>query len=380
MPRPFTRAQALENARFLETLRQTGNARLSARSIGRKFSTMFHRRTAHAEFAQGWEAAAAAAHAAFHLGGGRRGPEACPEPRRRRGRKGPCSESEGAPLDPSTALRTDFARDERSGGGASDLGCARQGLSTLRLSSGQASLETNGNEAQRGSPLDATPAAAAGRLQLRFAHKGKLTKTAEQVFLAALSATANVRFSAAAAGASPAAFYRRRRQSEAFAREFRLALRTGWERLEAEALRAGDPASHADDEWREIDPPALPPLTFPQVLQLLHLHQKTTLWGWDQPHRKRRRGESDEVYRARLAAMWACEQRQQREEEAVRRALRYEESGDWRQEDEAPPLPLPPLGLVTGWSRASGRPPHREGEGLFGGWGMEDMKRKLRSG
>jgi hypothetical protein len=123
----------------------------------------------------------------------------------------------------------------------------------------------------------------------------------------------------------------------------------------------------------------MPPLTFPQTLQLLHLHQKTTLWGWDLPHRKRRRGEPWETYTARLGAMWRCEQRQRREDEALRRALRFEDSGDWRYEDEGPPLPLPPLALVTGWSKASGRPPHREGEGLFGGWGISDMKQSRQS-
>ena len=218
-----------------------------------------------------------------------------------------------------------------------------------------------------------------GKLQLRFAHKDKLTRTAEQVFLAALSATANVRLSAAAAGASQAAFYRRRRRDPAFAREFRLALKMGWQRLEAEALRAGDPENHEYAEWRGIEPPALPPLTFAQIIQLLHLHQKTVLWGWDLPHRKRRRGESDEAYSARLAAMWVSEQRQRAEAEAVARAERFEASGSWRMEDEPAPLPLPPLELVTGWSKASGRPPHREGAGLFGGWGMEEMKQSRQS-
>jgi hypothetical protein len=225
-----------------------------------------------------------------------------------------------------------------------------------------------------------------GKLQLRFAHKDRLTKTAEQVFLAALSASANVRLSAAAAGASPKAFYRRRRRDEAFAREYRLALKMGWQRLEAEAVRAAMPESHEDDEWREIEPAAIPPLSFAQVLQLLSFHRKTVELGWDLPHRRRRRGEPWETYTARLGAMWACEQQQRAEADALARAWRYEESGDWRHEEEAPPLPLPPLELVTGWSKASGRPPHREGEGLFGGWGIEDMKealekkRKLGSG
>jgi hypothetical protein len=39
MPRPFTRRQSLQNARFLEALAQTGNARLAAQSLGVHRST-----------------------------------------------------------------------------------------------------------------------------------------------------------------------------------------------------------------------------------------------------------------------------------------------------------------------------------------------------
>jgi hypothetical protein len=65
------------------------------------------------------------------------------------------------------------------------------------------------------------------------------------------------------------------------------------------------------------------------------------------------------------------------DEEAVARAARFEETGSWRREDEAEPPPLPPLELVTGWSKASGRAPHHEGVAMFGGWRIADMERKL---
>ncbi|MDP8994378.1 MAG: hypothetical protein M3N07_05240, partial [Pseudomonadota bacterium] len=191
-----------------------------------------------------------------------------------------------------------------------------------------------------------------GRLQLRPAHKGKLTKAAEQAFLAALCATANIRLSAAAAGASPAAFYRRRRQSRAFAREFRLALEMGYERLEAAALIAALPESHADDAWRSAEPPPIPPMSFGQAFQLLCLHEKSVRQQWDRPHRRRRRGESEQAYVERLRAMWVYQKAREAEDEALRRAGRYEETGSWRLEDEPPPPELPPLELVTGWSRA----------------------------
>jgi hypothetical protein len=341
MPYPFTRRQTFENEAFLDGLRRTGNARLAARTIGRAHSTMHNRRAAHAEFAQAWDAAAASAHAAFHLAGGNRGPEEDAGSRSCRAKAGRAGTG-------SSHTPLDFARDERG-------------------------LRTRGGE-----PM--VVRTRSGRLQLRLAHPGKLTKQAEQVFLLALSATANIRLSAAAAGASPAAFNRRRRENPAFAREFRLALKMGYDRLEAEALRAAMPESHAYDAWRSQEPPALPPLSVAQMLQLLYLHQRGVRESWDAPHHRKRRDEPWETYAERLRAMAAADRRREAEDAALRRAFHYEESGDWRYEDERPPLPLPPLALVTGWSRAGGKPPHRPGGGLFGGWGMEEMRSSRQSG
>jgi hypothetical protein len=220
-----------------------------------------------------------------------------------------------------------------------------------------------------------------GKLQLRPAHRDKLTKAAEQAFLAALSATANIRLSAAAAGASAAAFYRRRQKDPAFAREFRLALEMGYSRLEAAALMAALPQSHEDDQWRHNSPPPIPPMSPDQALQLLFLHEKSVRQGWEKPHRRRRRGESDAVYTKRLGAMWGAEKAREAEDAALRRAAQYEETGDWRFEAEAPPLPLPPLHLVTGWSRADPeKKPHDPDVALFGGWRIADMRRKAAEG
>jgi hypothetical protein len=219
-----------------------------------------------------------------------------------------------------------------------------------------------------------------GKLQIRLAHPGKLTKACEQAFLYALSATANIRLAAAAAGASEAAFYRRRRQNPAFAREMRLALKMGWERLEMAAVEAALPESHADDQWRNCDLAPMPRFTPDQAIQLLCLHDRSVNQGWEAPHRRRRRGESDEIYSLRLQAMWRVEKNLEAEAEAVRRAACFEATGGWRHEDEVPPPELPPLELVTGWSRASGRPAHHEGVALFGGWRIADMERKLGRG
>jgi hypothetical protein len=310
MPRAFTAAQRRENEAFLKVLHRTGNARLSAREVGVKYGTMQYRRAGHPDFASRWDIALVAAHARFHAAGGRRGP--------------------AMPAHASSALRT--------AGGE---------LVVVRTKS--------------------------GKLQVRPAHRGKLTRAAEQLFLQALSATANFRLSAAAAGASPAAFYRRRRQRRGFGREARLALEQGYTRLEMAAFAAAAPESHEDDTWRDNEPPELPAMTISQALQLLFLHQKSVRFGWEQPHRRRRRGESDETHRVRLMAMWASAKAREAEDEAVRRAIELDE------DEPPPPLPpLPALDQVTGWSKAKGRPPHRPGVALFGGWRIGEMERKLR--
>jgi hypothetical protein len=328
MPRPFTALQAHENRLFLDALARTGNARMAAREVGRPANSFHDRRNKHPAFAQDWAAAAAAAHARFHLSGGRRGPEVTPPPRSARS--------------PSPSK---LGEDYRTKGGEPVVVRTRN-----------------------------------GKLQIRLAHPGKLTKACEQAFLHALSATANVRLAAAAAGASEAAFYRRRRQNPAFAREMRLALKMGWQRLEMAALQAALPESHSDDQWRNCEPAPMPRFTPDQALQLLFLHEKSVHQSWEQPHRRRRRGESDETHGLRLQAMWRAEKDLEAEASALRRAARYEETGDWRFDDELPPPELPPLELVTGWSRATGRPAHHEGVALFGGWRIGDMRRRLGEG
>lgn len=189
-----------------------------------------------------------------------------------------------------------------------------------------------------------------GRVQLRRpGGRRRLTRAAEQAFLAALSATANVRLSAAAAGFSHAAFYARKKQSPAFAREWRLALARGYERLEL-ALVAGTLAeSHRDDAWRHNDPPPIPPMSCNQALQLLYLHQKEARLIAEPDHLKRRRGESDEAHSLRLQAMAEARLQQQREAYEVAEALRRK--GKPSRFEPAPPV-LPALDQVTGWSKA----------------------------
>lgn len=322
MARPLTREQVHENRAFLRLLAEGGNARTAARGIGRAFSTMMHRRGAHPDFARGWDAAVAAADARFHATGGRQRPV------------GPTGRGED---------------------------CAAR-MAERRTRGGEPIVVMSRN----------------GRLQVRGAHPNKLTAQAEQAFLLALSATANVTLSAKAAGASPAAFYRRRRRDPAFQREYELALAQGYERLEMELLSNCDPAAYAHDGWRHNEPPPVPTMTVTQALQLMYLHQKAARFMDARPDLSWRRGETAERHSARMAMVRAIEAARAREAAADALAQARSRGGLAPHE---PPVTLPALDQVTGWSRAAsgkGGPEGRWGEAaLFGGWRMEHLAERM---
>lgn len=314
MSRAFTHAQTLENHAFLAALTRTGNIREAARAIGRSHVTMLGRRKSHPAFAQRWDVAITVAQARLHERGG------CSEPR------GRVTTAEN----PTAAHRT-----------------------------------------RGGEPV--VVRRRDGKLQLRGAQPDKLTKQCEQAFLAALSATANIRLSAAAAGASPRAFYRRKQTNPAFAREMRLALQMGYDRLEMALLESADPASYADDAWRSNDPPPVPPMSVNQALQLLYLHQKEARLEAEPPHIKRRRGESQGARSIRLSAMY--EARMERDREAFRVAEAARRAAGRPSPFGPPPPKLPALDQVTGWSNADPKKaPHDPERALFGGWRIENMK------
>ena len=217
IPDQFTRRQAAQNAAFLAALRRTGNAREAARALGYNRSTFTMRRAVHPAFAAKWDAALAFASAAL---------------------KDPPRNGEGD------------RRPEVGGGGGAP-------------------------QTRRADSTPTTTRTANGRLQLRRPSANRLDHAAEQAFLTALSATANIRLSAAAAGFSHSAFYARRKASPAFAREMRLALAAGYESVEFALLAGTLPGSHDHDEWRHNAPPPIPPMTANQALQLLHLHNRT---------------------------------------------------------------------------------------------------------
>jgi hypothetical protein len=213
----------------------------------------------------------------------------------------------------------------------------------------------------------------AGKLQLRLAQPDKLTKAAEQAFLTALAATANVRLSAAAAGASARAFYRRAKQDRVFGREMRLALKIGYDRLECALIeRACRSEEHCgeDSVWRDhVGANPLPPMTVAQAVQLFMMHRRTCRLDWEHREKRHEVASNAEVRNALQGAI-AHETR----------GRHYEETGEWRFEDEAPPAELPPLELVTGWSRADpGKAPHNPDIAGFGGWRIGDMNAQRSS-
>ena len=322
MSRPFTRNQVLQNRAFLKALGRSRNVRLACREVGLKYGTMQDRRRKHAAFALRWDAELVAAQARLE--------------RRRRGRAAPSPRSRWGASRPSPA----------EGGGFRTLG-------------GEAVVVRLKN----------------GTYQVRRAQPGKLTREAEQAFLAAVSATCNIALSAAAVGAAEAAFHRRKRKDPGFARELQMALEEGYLALEMGLLESFHAESHEHDDWRRNDPPAIPKMTPGQALQLMYLHQKEARLTAEPDYIRKRRGESEEAHSFRLSAIYEARLQRSSERADMADAERGGRSG--LPQFEPKPPALPDLAQVTGWSHADpAKAPHHPGRALFGGWRMEDMEKK----
>ena len=109
----------------------------------------------------------------------------------------------------------------------------------------------------------------------------------------------------------------------------------------------------------------LPAMTIDQCIHLVTLHQ----------NRDRLRGTVD---RSRYAE-GAPPLEESGQGRPRRRAEHYETTGDWRLPEEPPPPALPPLHLVTGWSKANpdrAKVTHNPNLALFGGWRLSDYKKR----
>ena len=277
----------------------------------------------------------------------------------------------------------------------------------LAVSAATASADRGGDAAAAGGvpPGYHKVRLANGRVQLRRVRAGGLDSDGEQRFLTALSATANVGLSARAAGFSPSSIYQRARIDPGFAREMRLALQIGYERLEFALIRSFTAASHRQDAWRHNDPPEIPPMRPEQALQQLHLHHKAARMWSERPWEKPRAGETTDQWSARMATITRVRERRAFEDAEVARAegrrpepkSRFE--GDMAVYDlseklraevlaAAPPKAQPAVGTVR-WAKlrlrqtreaaeAGEAPAEREvrmrrtGEAMFGGWRVEE--------
>lgn len=155
---------------------------------------------------------------------------------------------------------------------------------------------------------------ASGRLQVRRAHPGLVTKAAEQGFLLALAATANITLAAAAVGVAPSVFHRRRDRDPGFAREMRAALAEGAARLREALIEGFLPGGHEDDGWRHNEPPAMPAMTPAQALQLLALNGRQAAFGGEAIARRRGKGEHRDVHGAAIARDYAMRMRRDAED------------------------------------------------------------------
>ena len=320
--RPFTRRQALQNRRFLAALAETGNARAAARALGVHRATYTKRRAKCPAFARNWDAALAVAHAAIG---------------------GTVTFSATAEMPPA----------QRTG----KSNCPQF-------------LRTTGGE-----PV--TVRLKSGRLQVRRAPPGRMTRAARQAFLAALAATCNVRLASAAAGFTHPTFYRLAERDPGFAREWRLARAEGHQRIEMALLAAQIPEAYEDDAWRHNDPLPIPPMTPQMAIQLLSLHRKRVDQGDLPPPLRRRPGESHEAVSMRLSLLY--EARLERDREAWRVAEAARNAGHVPPEEEEGIPAMPQLDKVKGWSGADpGKEVHNPERAMFGGWRIEDWEKGRR--
>jgi hypothetical protein len=213
-----------------------------------------------------------------------------------------------------------------------------------------------------------------GRLQLRRAPPGRMTAAGERHFLRAVAASANIRLSAAAAGFTHSAFYQKMKKHPVFARETKISLTIGYDRLESAAMERMLQTLHGNPAWLAdaLAHNPLPPMSFDQAFQLLCLHRNTVRLDGDRPPGRRPRVEHQPA--AAIAAI-------SRNIDAIERSARFEQTGSWRHAHEAPPPALPPLHQVTGWSRADpAKVKHNPKLALFGGWRIEDWEQRERKG
>lgn len=144
-----------------------------------------------------------------------------------------------------------------------------------------------------------------GRVCIARAGQGRWSAQSERTFLEELTATANVRAAARAAGVSTVAVYNRRKQWPEFAAHWDAAKAQGYARIEMLLIQAAtatlDPQAvleQAEDE--RYDACARPDMTVEQAMKLFGLHRASQQDGKPQRYGWRRRDADIEDVRAEI--------------------------------------------------------------------------------
>ena len=162
-------------------------------------------------------------------------------------------------------------------------------------------------------PANRRPAAPAGTILRRsgkdgpqiIASKGKRwTDASEAKFLDALGASCNVRRSAAAAGFSTEAIYRRRRTDPAFAARWQAALEQGYARLEMALVQRANETLAGDLPDPEMP---FPDMTVRDAINILQLHRPAVKGEGRRPGWRGRPRSLDEVRASILTKLEAIE-------------------------------------------------------------------------
>jgi hypothetical protein len=141
-------------------------------------------------------------------------------------------------------------------------------------------------------------ASKAGKPCVVRAGHGRWSVAGERAFLAALSASANVKAAARAAGVSAVAVYNRRRQWPAFAAAWDAAKAEGYVRLEMALIHAANATLDPEPEVEEAG--EAPEVSVAEAMNLLKLHRASQQGGRAQRYGWRRQAPDIEEVRAEI--------------------------------------------------------------------------------
>jgi hypothetical protein len=251
---------------FLRELARSGSVKLAADKCGIDHTTPYQARRKNPAFAASWERALATA----------------------RERLSPCPS-----MPPAASLRISCREAAGRDLGQQDAAPEAPACAGAHEGSGQVRPKLRDDEIVRASK--------AGRPCIARPGPGRWTAGAERTFLAVLTATANVKAAARAAGVSTVAVYNRRKNWPAFAEQWRIALAEGYVRLETLLIHAAtatlDPEPELEARPESYGAPAM---TVEQAMHLFKLHRASQHGGKPQRYGWRRQEPDIEDVRAEI--------------------------------------------------------------------------------